>query len=355
MLSDVACASPDACTAVGYAVNAAGVPAPLVERWNGNRWTIQRSVVPARATSTFLFGVSCPAARSCTAVGSVTRATGGTVPLAERWTGSRWLSERISPLPRRPRGEVGYLGAVSCPTRGFCAAVGYVGNLQGTRGRTVAERWTRARGWTLDAAPAPGGAQAAFLSGVSCPSVRRCAAVGFSTGRSGAGAALAERWNPAGWAIQRIPTPAAAAVVQLNGVACPSPSSCTAVGSFQVAGIEVLLTERWDGSRWVIGHPRYPAGAREVRLSGVSCPTASACTAVGSFTDTAGLDEPLAERWTPRGWAIQRTPAPDGAAGPANAELAAVSCGSAVRCLAVGSLTALSGGGGEPASLSWHT
>ncbi|MGZ4193766.1 MAG: hypothetical protein ACXVRW_15040, partial [Solirubrobacteraceae bacterium] len=278
MLSDVACASPDACTAVGYAVNAAGVPAPLVERWNGNRWTIQRSVVPARATSTFLFGVSCPAARSCTAVGSVTRATGGTVPLAERWTGSRWLRERIPPLPRRARGEVGYLGAVSCPTRGFCAAVGYVGNLQGTRGRTVAERWTRARGWTLDAAPAPGGAQAAFLSGVSCPSVRRCAAVGFSTGRSGAGAALAERWNPAGWAIQRIPTPAAAAVVQLNGVACPSPSSCTAVGSFQVAGIEVLLTERWDGSRWVIGHPRYPAGAREVRLSGVSCPTASACT-----------------------------------------------------------------------------
>ncbi|MGZ4191412.1 MAG: hypothetical protein ACXVRW_03050, partial [Solirubrobacteraceae bacterium] len=70
---------------------------------------------------------------------------------------------------------------------------------------------------------------------------------------------------------------------------------------------------------------------------------------------TAGLDEPLAERWTPRGWAIQRTPAPDGAAGPANAELAAVSCGSAVRCLAVGSLATLSGGGGEPASLSWHT
>jgi hypothetical protein len=96
----------------------------------------------------------------------------------------------------------------------------------------------------------------------------------------------------------------------LAAVSCPSPGICTAVG-----------------------HPRYPAGARGAALSGVSCPSA-ASTAVGSLTNAAGAGEPLAERWTPRGWAIEPTPAPDATnttAGPVNAELGGVSCPALTR------------------------
>jgi hypothetical protein len=163
---------------------------------------------------------------------------------------------------------------------------------------------------------------------------------------------LAETWTAAGgWTTQPIPTPTGATLVQLTGVACPRPSLCMAAGSFEVAGVEVLLTERWDGARWAIGHPRYPAGARGVSLVEVTCPSPRACTAVGTFTDTAGLGEPLAERWTPRGWAIQPTPAPDTAASPVDGGLAGVSCPSLTRCMAVGSVTPLSGEGERPVSL----
>lgn len=355
VLSGIACPSARTCAAVGYAVGAAGAPEPLVERWDGARWTIQRSLPPPSGTSSFLFGLSCVTPRSCMAVGSVTRPSRGTVPFAERLHDGRWTGQRVPPPRGRRRGEVAYLAAVSCPSPVACTAVGYAGNPQGTAGRSLTERWTAPRGWTIEPAPAPADATASFLSGVSCPSARGCTAVGFSTSRTGAGAALAERWTPSGWSGQRIPTPAAATAVQLTGVACPSPSFCTAVGSFQVTGIEVLLAERWDGGRWILGHPRYPAGARGVSLADVACPSPRACTAVGSFTDTAGLAEPLAESWTPRGWAIQSTPAPATPAGPVDAGLAGVSCVSLTRCVAVGSATPLNGEGEAPVSLSWHT
>ncbi len=355
VLSSVSCPSRRACVAVGYAVNAAGAPEPLAERWNGARWAIEPVPAPSGVTSSFLFGVSCATPRTCTAVGSATRPNSGAVVLAERLSRGRWSIERAPRPAHRARREVDYLAAVSCPRATSCTAVGFAGNAAGTAGRTLTERWTRAHGWAIAPAPAPAAARVAFLSGVTCPSARLCTAVGGVTTRAGAAATLAERLTPAGWTPQRMPTPQAATEVQLTGVACASPSSCTAAGWFEAGGFQVMLTERWDGARWVIGRTRYPAGAREVQLTDVACPSPSACTAVGSFTDTGGLNEPLAEHWTPHGWTIQSTPALSTPAEPVNAGLAGVSCPSPVRCVAVGSATPLVGDGEDPVSLSWGT
>lgn len=355
VLSSVSCPSPRACVAVGYAVNAAGAPEPLAERWNGARWSIQPVPAPRGVTSSFLFGVSCATARRCTAVGSATRPNTGTVVLSERLSRSRWSIERVPRPAHRARHEVDYLAAVSCPRTTSCTAVGFAGNAAGTAGRTLAARWTRARGWVIAPARAPAAARAAFLSGVSCPSARLCTAVGWMTTRAGAATTLAERLTPGGWTVQRMPTPPAATEVQLTGVACASSSFCTAAGWFEAGGVQVMLTERWDGARWVVGRTRYPAGARQVQLTDVACPSRSACTAVGSFTDTGGLNETLAEHWTPHGWTIQSTPALSTPAEPIDAGLAGVSCPSPVRCVAVGSATPLDGGGEDPVGLSWGT
>ena len=67
-----------------------------------------------------------------------------------------------------------------------------------------------------------------------------------------------------------------------------------------------------------------PAGS----LSGVSCVSTSACTAVGHYTNKAGDEVTLAERWDGTSWAIQTTPNPTGAIG---SELSGVSCVSAQR------------------------
>jgi hypothetical protein len=344
VLSSVSCPSARACIAVGYEVDAANTPVALVERWTGTRWAIEPTPALPGAARGFLFGVSCATPRSCTAVGSATRGR-ATDALVEHWNGARWSMERAPAVVRRSPPQVTYLAAVACPSATACTAVGYAGNLAGTAGAILAARWTAARGWVTRPTAPPPGASAAFLSGVSCPSAADCTAVGFLTTRSGTGAALAERWTQDRWRSERIPTPLAATSVQLTGVSCPVRAFCTAVGYFDTAGIDVMLAEHWDGARWVIGRPRYPRGARAVRFAEVSCPSLRSCTAVGFINDVDGLDAPLAEHWTPRGWAVQPTPAIGTLAAPADAELSGVSCPMPARCVAVGDVNPLTGTG----------
>src|ERR1019366_5507091 len=226
----------------------------LAERWNGTIWAIQRTPNPAGATSSLLFAVSCASTTACTAVGSVTNRFAITVPLAERGDGVSWAVQRT---------------------------------------------------------PHPTDATVSFLSGVSCASPRSCTAVGYFINGAGAGVTLGERWNATGWVIQRTPNPEGATYVQLVGVSCASPTWCTAVGFFSdVTGIDVMLAERWNGTGWAIQRTLYPDHVRYVQLAGVSCASPMSCTAVGFFNNITGIDVLLAERWNGTGWGIQRTPHP---------------------------------------------
>ena len=136
--------------------------------------------------------------------------------------------------------------------------------------------------WVVQRTPNPAGGVCSELDGVSCVSLSSCTAVGFSTNRTGGEATLAERWNGSNWSIERTPTPAAATSSSLLGVSCASPRVCTAVGSFtNRAGGEATLAERWNGSSWAIQRTPNPAGATSSRLVGVSCPSPRSCTAVG--------------------------------------------------------------------------
>jgi hypothetical protein len=331
VLSAVSCASRRACIAVGYFTNAAGAGVTLAERWNGTSWAIQPTPDPAGATS-LLFGVSCASKTACTAVGSETNRAGITVPLAERWNGSRWAIQR-TPQPTRAHDSVSYLGGVSCASRRGCVAVGYSGNSFGTAGVTLAERWN-GTSWAVQRTPHPSDARASFLSGVSCAESVSCTATGFVINDAGFGVTLAERWNGISWAIQPTPTPTGATYVQLLGVSCASTRSCTAVGFFSdVTGIEVMMAERWNVANWVTESTRYPDGARYVQLVGVSCASPGTCIAVGFFNNPTGVDVTLAERRDGTGWEIQPTPNP---AGATNNSLGDVSCPSKKFCIAVG-------------------
>jgi hypothetical protein len=142
---------------------------------------------------------------------------------------------------------------------------------------------------------------------------------------------LAERWNGTKWSIEQTPDPAGSSSY-LTGVSCVSASACTAVGyylkyHFGVSS-EVTLAERWNGTKWSIEHtPREPTGGSSGRLFGVSCVSASACTAVGEGRLT------LAERWNGTKWSIEHTPS---ATRSSPNELPGVSCASAKACTAIG-------------------
>jgi hypothetical protein len=113
VLVGVAC-RPAFCIAVG---DIEGATHLLIERWEGSRWSIQHTPTPAGGG--VLFGVSCPSARACTAVGGKPTAKHTLTMLAERWNGTRWS---IESTPSR----AGYdqLVAVSCSSTRACTAVG---------------------------------------------------------------------------------------------------------------------------------------------------------------------------------------------------------------------------------------
>jgi hypothetical protein len=225
-LQAVSCPSASECIAVGQ-----GVAAVLALAWNGKTWTVQLSPIGAPGMSV-LEGISCTSPRRCIAVGY--RQANPSDPfrtLAMRWNGISWSG---MPTPATAPGQSAVLNAVSC-TRHACTAVGGVGY------RQLVERWNGRR-WALQHTPA--GAQNAALNGVSCPSAKRCVAVGALTGRGFR--SIAEAWNGHRWSIQ--PTPAPASGSLLWAVSCAAQADCVAVGQRPKSP----FIEHWNGARWSI-------------------------------------------------------------------------------------------------------
>ncbi len=415
----VSCTAANACTAVGFATNAAALTLPLAERWNGSVWSVQ--AVPAGRGGS-LAGVSCSSATDCMAVGATSDSSGQTVALSERWDGTSW---QIVPTPTVPDTVFVQLSAVSCTAPNACTAVG--STTVATFG-ALAERWN-GTAWSLESTPAPGDGVEGFLTGVSCTSATSCEAGGDYINAGFNDATLAEHWDGVSWSVQPTPNPAGGFILQvsgiscstptactiagwtnlgalvmrfngstwgmqptpppsgppfstamLNGVACPTSTVCKAVGSIDgtlaeswdgshwtlqtspntpgvlisefhsvscasasacvavgahdtAAGGNVALVERWDGTRWTMQPTPRVGHALTAMLSGVSCTAVNACTAVGSFDNSAGIQVPLAERWNGATWAIQAVPSP---AGAMQASLSSVSCASVRLCVAVG-------------------
>lgn len=284
-LSGVSCPSKSACVAVGdYSVSGTN-DLPLVERWDGKRWRIQ--FAPGKGS---LNGVSCSSRRVCTAVGNSWADSGKLrFTLAERWNGRRW---RIQPTPTPTAGvRSSALDGVSCPSRHICTAVGGYRD-SSNKGLTLAERWNGRR-WRIQPTPNPAGFKGSGLGAVSCPSRSICTAVGSSN--DGRLLTLAERWEGNKWSIQPTPNPSNAGISELDSVSCPSENACTAVGPYYIGGSfdkPSTLAERWDGTSWTIQPtPKLP---KRGQFRSVSCPTPSACTAVGNLENFATL----AERWS---------------------------------------------------------
>jgi hypothetical protein len=229
-----------------------------------------------------------------------------------------------------PNGQVtnGNLSSASCSSASVCTAVGYYRDNSGAD-RTLAERWDGIS-WVVQATPNPTGATRGRLNGVSCTAVGVCTAVGFYSNSSGDDLTLAERWDGSSWVIQATPNPTGATLSRLNGVSCTSASACTAVGP---AGNGLTLAERWSGTSWVIQATPNPGGATISELNGVSCASAIACAAVGDYVVSPGTQRTLGELWNGTSWVIKATPNP---AGSNTTVLNGVSCTAASACTAVG-------------------
>jgi hypothetical protein len=326
----VACASAQKCIAVGYSTGSSGQAVTLSEGWNGTSWSIQTTPNPSGALASAFAGVSCASAKVCSAVGLDLENETVEVALAEGWNGKSWsIQATIDPKGAQDNGLLG----VSCTAADACTAVGQ----GGTYG--LAERWNGSS-WSIQATPYPAGAETTELSGVSCTSASACIAVGFSYS-PGIEVTLAEVWNGTSWSIQPTPNPSGAPESVLYGVSCTSASSCTAVGYYtDSSGTDVTLAEEWNGTSWSIETTPDPSGAQESYLIGVSCISASACTAVGEYSDSSNAEFAVAEGWNGTSWSVEATPDPSGAEGSL---FNGVACNPDGTCTAVGGYTDSSG------------
>jgi hypothetical protein len=204
-----------------------------------------------------------------------------------------------------------------------------------------AEIWN-GRSWSTGLAPGAQMIGGSSLAGVSCPSPGTCTAVGTIDRGTGT-LTLAARWQGSRLRTEATPNPLLPALVTLTAVSCPTASVCTAVGYLQnAASHRQPVAIREAGAGWSAESPPTPSGAINSELDAVSCPTTTACTAVG----VAQLEKSsvsLAEVWDGTAWTVTSLPSVP-AGSPA---LAAVSCTAANACTAVGQQ---GDGGGAPSS-----
>jgi hypothetical protein len=286
------------------------------------------SVVPVpeagSASDNSLASVSCPTVVFCAAVGSYGTTS---TTLSDVSHGGSW-----SLVPTPNVGTHGStLNSVSCTSASFCMAVGFSYAASPPNSGNLAEMYNGST-WSVLQTPDVVGDQNQ-LNAVSCSSAVSCVAVGFyDTGTPDQDLTLVENYNGTDWSIISSPNETATGDNVLNGVSCPTVSTCTASGVWYSNGGDgnTLIESESDGTWSVITTP--DVADSDNFLKGISCTSSSSCTAVGAADSSPSAHAPLLLTEAGGTWSIAANPPqPTAASG-----LAAVSCSAATSCIAVG-------------------
>ncbi len=294
-LNAVSCPSASFCVAVGiWSTGAVSPYHTLVETYNGSSWSITPSPNTSATDQDILTGVSCSSAKFCEAVGYYTTASNQAgATLVETYNGSSWS---ITPSPNEGNGIVRLL-SVSCASSMFCMAAGGYDLPNSTKG--LIETYNGFT-WSVMPNPNPSGSTSRnyLYSGVSCVSAMFCEAVGaYSVNSYNSVGTLVETYDGSSWSITPSPNPNPNPGWGnfLDSVSCTSATFCAAVGSVDtlVGSVSPTLTlvETYNGSTWsVVSSPNVDTtlGTGQVpspynALQSVSCESASACAALGSY------------------------------------------------------------------------
>jgi hypothetical protein len=310
-LAGLACPYAGHCIAVGSFTGPTQPRRPFVETLNSDTWSLSIPNLPVGAVTAELSGVSCPGPHDCVAVGSWTDTSDVSHPYADLMTRGTWTAIPLTMSATTPNPQQSELNDISCSSDTECVAVGASVWGEGGGGGCgncaaqpiVAE--LNGTTWATAYLPGPFGlANSAMLTSVSCWATRHCDAVGlwweygqpYSQG-------LVETLN-GGWHPSRAPSPKRATEVSLNGISCSAANACQIVGVFQGSAVDEdlnpiqfpLFESGTSSGHWVL---QRPSGTPAVGwLDAIACPTATTCAAVGS-SGTKALTATLSNgRWS---------------------------------------------------------
>ncbi len=178
------------------------------------------------------------------------------------------------------------------------------------------------------------------LYDVSCATTDACIALRDD--------ARSAHWDGEEWSFGSLPEPPIEKLsdYEPTGISCPAAEECVAVGRYTLGGSGSEFPFEgfrptawlWDGEEWAVEPALAPPEVERSAFDDVSCVAADFCVAVG-WKDSGGtFDEALVEHWDGEEWSIMPTPHHAIAEGTSSAAdvLSAVSCASTEDCLAVG-------------------
>jgi len=340
-LYGVSCADATDCWAVGSRPADGGGEQPLIERFDGNDWTIVGSPSPGNGSS--LRGITCVNADDCWAVGyyccgpDIVSET-----LVEHYSGGTW---GIVPSPNGDPRRPSTLFGVTCVTADDCWAVGGP-TFEGENGRenqTVIEHYTGRR-WELVTSPDPVSGPSPQQStndlfAVACVDAQDCWAVGRTGDASTPDwlfirfKTLVLHFTGADWTVVTSPDASDLQPNDLFSVSCAGPSDCWAVGGPGDGGAPQgqILLEHFSGKVWsLVQSP--DVGGEYQALQGVSCTPGSGCWAVGISSDGTTPGQTLIEHLTGNRATVLDSPNADGG----NSILEDVTCWGPGICWSVG-------------------
>ncbi len=320
-LTSVSCWAPDSCFAAGYSATTPGQPA-LVESLGAGGWALPSLPPGPGSYRDQLNALSCASASFCVAVGFYQDYARPAEPLIETYSDGSWSVSAGT----GPGAGGNFLSGVSCPAVGSCYAVGYYSN------EHTDQLWaeTLSNGTWSSAPVASAGTGPQLFAGVSCPAVANCWAVGYYQASAGSpDQALAEYFSNGSWALGQAADDGTRSN-QLAGVSCAVAGSCVAVGTYFNGHAFQTLAESLTGTTWSV--TKSPdASVANNGLQSVSCAPAGGCEAVGQFSN-GRQEQTLTMASSGGAWHLQTSPDQAGASN----DLAAISCPAAGVCEAVG-------------------
>jgi hypothetical protein len=292
-LLGVSCKAAGYCLAVGLYGPDESAPdlTPYAAAWTGSSLTpVPKLPVPSSLSTVEATAVSCVAARSCVVIGTAFDQSAFTTPggflgyvtCIWTWNSGKWT---VRTVPDKDNDGMLSYSAIHCFSLTSCVTAGVrqpqTANVSDTGDEVpLLATWNGKTFTSMKPAlpSVPAGTAQQFAS-VSCTSLRSCAAVGMSSGKSttsfldvwngktwklttwsgpmaGTDArpvAAALALNGATWTATKVPGPAKGKMSVFNGVSCPKVGDCVAIGNTgAVTASSPLgqLSGYWNGKTW---------------------------------------------------------------------------------------------------------
>ncbi len=322
------------------ALGAPGLALASAQSASSQNWTASKLPLPAGADASSYrpLALSCSSSTQCAGGGSYA-VTALDFPAALlTLSGDKWTDVE-APLPS---GAIAHqltpaLTTASCPVKNSCFAGGHYQDSYGQLGMLLA--WSGKK-WTAARATLPAGVSAdtgGVVTSISCPSATWCTGVGWYDVPSATNGLILRR-SDGKWTAAKAPVPAGAlATGELEAVACPSDTRCFAGGWDQpeASSSSQLLMLTWYKGKWAAVKVPQPAGAATANVVAIACATATRCVAVVSYVTTAEATGTELLTWTGTTWTARKPPLPAGAESQ-SVSLYTAACAPSSRCIVGG-------------------